>query len=48
MIVKNMKYQDSYWFTHVFVKENVYDLHYWREPKERKNSNDSQEHERSG
>ena len=36
MIVKNMKDQDSYWFTHLFVKENVYDLHYWREQKEKK------------
>ena len=47
-MVKNMKDQDSYLFTHLFVKENVYDLHYWSEQNEKKNSNDSQEHERSG
>ena len=31
-------------------RELVTDLHYWSEPKEKKirNSNDSQEHERSG
>ena len=29
-----MKDQDSYLFTHLFVKENVYDLHYWRKQKE--------------
>ena len=36
MMVKYMKDQDSYLFTHLFVKENVYDLHYWREQKEKK------------